>query len=77
MSKKFQAEQILEDYQRGTIDEYDAKSSLRRLYGNCSCMSRSIEKNVRDMDYGRDIYDTTSSLERAKRNCDIDDRDRY
>lgn len=73
---EYRKRSILEDYENGRIDEYDAKNQLQREYGNCSCMRSSIERNLRDMNYGRDAFDISRRLNEEKSRCDRNDSER-
>lgn len=73
---RFRNEMILEDLKSGRIDEWDAKRQLERENGDCSCMSNSIERTVRDVSGGwRDVYDGMRSIEDSKFRCDMDEND--
>lgn len=66
----WRAEQAFDDFKSGRIDEYDLKSELRRI-DNSSCMNNSIDKIIRDIDYGfRDSYDASRDFEKAQRECE-------
>lgn len=72
----WRVEQVFDDLKSGRIDEYDAKSELRRI-DNSLCMRDSVDKIIRDVDYGfRDSYDAARDFEREQRNCEYRRRER-
>jgi len=70
----YKTQQAVEDFRSGKIDEWDLKRELQRDYGDCSCMSRSIDRIIRDVDYGiKDGYDADRDLRRDSYSCERED----
>lgn len=76
MSRRWRAEEVLEQLQRKEIDEWDAKRELRKIYDDeCGCMDSPIRKAIDNSVYGDDTYYTSRELERKKNECDLYDED--
>lgn len=70
MSSLYEIEEIFDNLKKGRINDFDAESELRRI-NSSSCMRSSINKIVRDVEYGfRDAYDASRDFDQAERLCE-------